>query len=187
MIPGRVRRGLKARLVGGARRLLGAFLYLWVLLSLFALHESIVLAKYEIDYRGYGLILFNAWLLAKVMLVVDDLDLGGHWFEHRPLIVGILSKAVLLALVLIGAYTAERLLAGLWEGKTIHESIPRIGGGSIADIVSVGAILSVALIPFFAFKAIESVLGAGSLRSLLLARRSETGSRANAGKPNEMG
>jgi hypothetical protein len=60
---------------------------------------------------------------------------------------------------------------GWWQGKTIVESIPQIGGGSIAGIVSVGAILSVALIPFFALRALEQALGPGVLR-LLLARRS---------------
>ena len=52
-------------------------------LTLFALHESIVLAKHEIDYRGYGMALVNAWVLAKVMLVADDLNLGSRWFENR--------------------------------------------------------------------------------------------------------
>jgi hypothetical protein len=164
-------RGLGRRIVGGARRLAGIFLYLWVVLTLFALHESIVLAKHEIDYRGYGMAVINAWVLAKVMLVAEDLNLGSRWFEHHRLIYRILSRSVLFALVFMGVHTAERLAMGWWQGKTIVESIPQIGGGSIAGIVSVGAILSVALIPFFALRALEQALGPGVLR-LLLARRS---------------
>jgi len=182
MTPGRIRHGLKERAVGGARRLLGAFLYLWVLLTIFSLHESVVLAKHDIAFSGYGLALFNAWVLAKVMLIVDDLELGGHWFDQRALIWGIVRKAGLLALVLIGAYTVERLLVGLWKGNTVLESLPRIGGGSLADFLSVGVILFVALMPFFAFKRIDRALGRGTLRSLLLARRSEIGSRTSSGK-----
>ena len=169
----RERFGLTHRLIGGARRLLGVFLYLWILLTLFAVHESIVLAKRDIDYRGYWLALINAWILAKVMLVAEDLDLGGRWFQHRPVICQILSRAGVLALVFMAAHTVESVLIGLWHRRTIFESIPRIGGGSIADVLSVAVLLTVALIPFFAFRAIDQALGVGTLRSLLFARRSD--------------
>src|SRR5262249_31243140 len=100
---------------------------LWILLTLFAVHESIVLAKRDIDYRGYALALINAWILAKVMLVAEDLDLGGRWFQHRPLIWQILSRAGILALVFMAAPIVESVLIGLWHRRTIFESIPRIG------------------------------------------------------------
>jgi hypothetical protein len=131
-------RGLTDRLVSGARRLAGVFLYLWAVLTLFALHESIVLAKHEIDYRGYGMALVNAWVLAKVMLVADDLNLGSRWFENRRLIYRILSRSALFALVFMGAHTIEDVVVGWWQGKTILESIPRLGRGSFADILSIG-------------------------------------------------
>ena len=164
--------GLTDRIVGGARRLAGIFLYLWVVLTLFALHESIVLAKHEIDYRGYGMALINAWVLAKVMLVADDLNLGSRWFENRRLIYRILSRSALFALVFMGAHTIEDLVVGWWQGKTVLESIPRIGRGSLAEILSIGVILSVALTPFFAFRALEQALGPGVVLRLLLASRS---------------
>jgi len=43
--------------------------------------------------------LVNAWVLAKVMLVADDLNLGSRWFENRRLIYRILSRSALFALV----------------------------------------------------------------------------------------
>jgi hypothetical protein len=165
--------GLTDRVVGGARRLAGVFVYLWVVLTLFALHESIVLAKHEIDYRGYGMALINAWVLAKVMLVADDLNLGSRWFENRRLIYRIVSRSALFALVFMAAHTVEDLVVGWWQGKTVLESIPRLGRGSFAEILSIGVILSVALTPFFAFRALEQALGAGVVLRLLLAPRSK--------------
>jgi len=176
----RARLGLKERVIGGARRLLWVFLYLWALLTLFALHESIVLAKHEVGdrgYRSYGLALVNAWVLAKVMLVSEELDLAGRWLGGAPLIYRILSRAGFLAVALMAAYAVEGVLLGLWQGKAIRESFPRIGGGSIADIVSVGVVLGVALVPFCAFRAIERALGPGVLRSTLLGRPSDPNSR----------
>ena len=77
------------------------FLYLWVLLGLFAIHESIVLAKHNIPYRPFGVALINAWILAKVMLIAEDLKLGEGWFGHRPPIYRILAKAVAFAIVFL--------------------------------------------------------------------------------------
>jgi hypothetical protein len=148
------------------------FLYLWVILALFGLHESIVLAKHEIDYRGYGMAFIHAWVLAKVMLVAEDLHLGSRWFEHRRPIYRILSRSAMFALVFMGTHIVEGIVVGWWRGNSVVESIPRIGGGSIAQILSVGVILSVALTPFFAFRALEQALGTGVLRVLLTPRSS---------------
>jgi hypothetical protein len=82
--------------------------------------------------------LVNAWVLAKVMLVADDLNLGSRWFENRRLIYRILSRSALFALVFMGAHTIEDVVVGWWQGKTILESIPRLGRGSFADILSIG-------------------------------------------------
>jgi len=169
----RASRGLTERVVGGARRFAAIFVYLWAVLTLFALHESIVLAKHEIDYRGYGLAFINAWVLAKVMMVADDLNLGSRWFENRRPIYRILSRSALFALVFMGAHTVENLVVGWWQGKTVLESIPRIGRGSFAEILSIGVIVTVALMPFLAFRALEQALGPGVVRRLLLAPRSK--------------
>jgi len=179
------RLSFKQRLLGGAKRLLGMFLYLWVLFVLFNLHESIVLAKYQISYGSYGLAFVNAWVLAKVMLIAEDLNLGSKWFQGQALIYWISSRAVLFAVVFMCVHVVEEVLIGLWQGKTIVESLPEVGGGSVAGILSVAVILSVALIPFSAFKAINRALGPGVLRSLLLAGRSEELSSRTRAQPPE--
>ena len=177
---------LKARFLREAKRLFGMFLYLWAVLALFTLHESIVLAKHQINYRPYGLAFINAWVLAKVMLIADDLNLGGDWFERRPLIYRISSRAALFAVVFLCVHAAEGILVGLWEGKTIAEIVPEVSGRSAAGILSAGVILSVALMPYFAFKAIDRALGTGVLRSLLLERRrGDSSSKAEAQEPEK--
>jgi hypothetical protein len=55
----------------------------------------------------------------------------------------------------------------LARGKTIAQSTPEFGGGSLGGIFSVALILTVALIPFFAFREIGRVLGADRLKSLI--------------------
>ena len=159
---GQPKRSLKERLMHEAKRLVGTFLYLWVLLGLFAIHESIILAKHNIPYRPFGVALINAWILAKVMLIAEDLKLGEGWFGHRPPIYRILAKAVAFAIVFLIVHFVESMLVGMWRGQTVSESLPKIGDGSTIALVSVAILLAFALIPFFAFKEADRALGSGS-------------------------
>jgi hypothetical protein len=165
------KRSLKDRLLHEAKRLVGIFLYLWVLLGLFAIHESIVLAKHNIPYRPFGVALINAWILAKVMLIAEDLKLGEGWFGHRPPIYRILAKAVAFAMLFLVVHFVENVLVGMWRGKTISESLPTVGDGSTIALISVAILLAFALIPFFAFKEADRALGGGVLRAVLLKGR----------------
>jgi hypothetical protein len=61
----------------------------------------------------------------------------------------------------------EEVLVEVFKGKTIDQSIPSIGGGSLSGVFFVGIILSVALIPFFAYREIGRVLGERELHSLI--------------------
>jgi hypothetical protein len=167
--PGHESRGqrVKKALVHEIRRFLMMFLYLYVLFGLFTIHEAIVLAQHHIPYTYYGFALINALILAKVMLVAEDLHLGRQ-FEKRPLIYPVLIKSALFALVFMIFRAVEELLKGWWEGKALAESLPVFGGGGIVGILSVAVILAFALVPFFAFVQISSLLGPGVLHALLV-------------------
>ena len=53
---------------------------------------------------------------------------------------------------------------------TMVQSIPGVGGGGLKGVFSVGLIMAVALIPFFAFREISRVVGASELLSLVFTR-----------------
>jgi hypothetical protein len=162
-------RRLKDRAVHEARRFVFIFLYLFILFGLFTIHEAIILEQHHIDYTYAGFALVNALILAKVMLVAEDLRLGRR-FEDRPLIYPVLFKSVLFAILFICFRVIENVLTGLWDGKTVLESLPGIGGGGIKGVVSVAIIETFALIPFFAFAEISRVLGAAALQTLIFRR-----------------
>jgi hypothetical protein len=163
------KRTLFARVVDEVKKFAGMALYLWVVFGLFVLHERIVLAERHIDYRFYGFAVVNAFVLAKVMLVAEDLGLGER-FKSRALVYPILYKSILFAIVFMCFYVVEEVLVGVIKGKTILASMPSIGGGSLDGIISVGVIVAVALIPFFAFREVGRAIGEQKLRALLLTR-----------------
>ena len=52
------------------------FLYLWVLFGLFVLNGTIILHQHGISFSSQGFAVISALVLAKVMLVAEDLKLG---------------------------------------------------------------------------------------------------------------
>ena len=163
-------RTFKERILHNFREFVAMFLYLWLLFALFTYHETIVLAKHHIDYKPLGLAFVNAFILAKVMLVAEELRIGTR-FRRRAAVFPVLHKSLVFAIIFICFNIAEEIAIGLWKGKTVAESIPKIGGGSPFGLVIASLIFTVALIPFFAFRELSRVLGKGVLETLLLKGR----------------
>jgi hypothetical protein len=176
------KRSLKEWFIHEAKRLFFIFVYLFVFLSLFSIYESIILAKHNITYRPYGFALINAWLLAKVILIAEDLHLGDWFFKDRPLIYPILFKSFVFAVVLICFFMAEKAIVGVWKGKAIAESVAGFGGGGLIGVVSVGAIMFVVMIPFFVYREISHVIGQSELRSLIFTSRTKIGKLQSKGQ-----
>ncbi|AWN43619.1 hypothetical protein [Methylobacterium durans] len=149
-----------------AKRILGIFAYLWVVFGLLILHEHIVLSRHGVGYGFYGLAFLNAWILAKIMLVGESLDVL-PLFRGRPLAYPIVTRSCVFAALLVCAYSLEEMAVALWRGKTLAESVPALGGGGIGGVASVTLIMAVALIPYFAFRELGRVLGRERLRTLL--------------------
>ncbi|TXL76751.1 hypothetical protein FHP25_11200 [Vineibacter terrae] len=159
-------RTLKARAIDEVRRFVILFIYLWILFGLFVLNERIVLQQRQIDFAAHGFAVINALVLAKVMLVAEDLNLG-HWLDRRPLIYPILQDSLLFALLFIGFHVVEHVIIGLFKGEALKASVPYIGGGGWAGVLCVAVIFFFALMPYFALRNINRALGPGRLGALL--------------------
>ena len=134
---------LKERAVHELREFLAMFLYLWVFFALLVIHESVIRAQEHQDYQAHGFALLNALILAKVLLIGEDLHLGSR-FRDKPLLYSIFYKCFEFTIFFIGVHILERVIVGVWRGSTIAQSFPTIGGGSLNGILSLGATLFVA-------------------------------------------
>ncbi|MGE3528127.1 MAG: DUF4339 domain-containing protein [Methyloceanibacter sp.] len=165
--PAQPKRSLKLRLLEELRKFLVIVAYLWVVFLVFFVHEWLVLAGNNIGFRFYGLATLNALVLGKIMLIAENLRFTKR-FDDRPLIVPIAFKSGVFAVLLLAAYIVEEIVVGLFHGKTVAESFPVIGGGGPVALLSVAAIMAVALAPFFAFREIARVVGEAEFRMLML-------------------
>ena len=121
---------LKAKALREFVRFATMFAYLWVMFLLLQLHQYVILAQRHIPFEQYGVGFINALVLAKVMLVADDLRLGEWRGRQRlPLIYPVLLRSALFALVFIVFDVIEKMLLGMVRGKSLGDSIESFGGG----------------------------------------------------------
>ncbi len=144
--------------------------YLFVVFSLFVVYKSVILAEHHISFALHGFALLNALALAKVMLVAQELRLGEQ-LRDAPLIYPALLKALVFTTVLAGFKIAEDAMVGMLHGKTFHESLAALGGGSWSAILCFSVMLFVVLIPFFGFTELRRVFGAERLMQVFFGPR----------------
>ena len=140
-----------------------------VLFALSAIHKSIILAEEHINYQAHVFAFINALVMAKLMLIGEDLHLGSE-LRDKSLLYSILYKSLVFSVFIIGFHVLEAMLVGVFRGSTFSQGIPTTGSESLQGLLSHGAIVFVAIIPFFAFREIGRVIGQRELWSLLLNR-----------------
>jgi len=148
------------------------FGYLWLLLSVYALHNSIVLSDWRL-VSHLGPAMLKALVFTKFVLIGEHLKLGSR-FEGMPLIWPILVKAALFSALLIGF--------DFLEVVTVHAIWPNAaskGGDGGLEFTSIRVILSfaflafIALIPFFGIMELTKVIGEQQIHELFFRRHAK--------------
>lgn len=161
---------LKERGLDEMRRFLVMFVYLYVVFGLFVLNESLVLSERNLSFAPQGFALINAAVMAKVMLIAEHFRIGRR-FDHLPLIWPVAYKAGLFALVFMLFHAVERIGLGMVAGNSFAASMPHIGGVTWEGKLTVWAIMTISLLPFFALREIGQILGEGKLWRLMFHAR----------------
>ena len=142
-------------------------IYIWVLLSVFALHREIILRSYHINYTGkFGFAFVNAVILAKFMWLGEILH-AGKKAARNTLLYSTLRNAALFALILKICHFLEEVLVGVWHGRSFAASFSEAVADP-RDIFATTLLVFVVLIPFFFAKGLIEVLGKDEIKRLLL-------------------
>jgi hypothetical protein len=162
--------GMKEKLVHEARNLLTYFVYLSVFFIVFRLYTRLVLAEYQIDYFAYGLTVLKSLALAKVIITGEMLKLG-EGFAGRPLIVPTVYKSMVFSGFALAFEIIEHLILGWFHGKNPAEVLSELLEHGWPHFLAMALVVSVAFLPFFAFRELGAVLGEGKLQELFFKRR----------------
>ncbi len=161
-------RRLKEKAAHTTKRMLGIALYLWVLLSLFALHKALLLKRDDTLFH-VGFSFLNALALAKVIFIGQELRIGDK-LREKPLVYPIVFKSAVFAALLFMFRLLEETVVGWRHGRSFYETIslePALGGGALPGVAIVCVIIFVALLPFFAYLEFQEAIGSDVLRAML--------------------
>ena len=166
------KRSWKERIVREVTNLAVVLVYLWVFLSVFELHEAIVLSEHDIPYNyaeGLVLAFVNAWILAKFVVIGEGLHIGHRW-HRKPLWQSILLKSMVFGVILMGCHLAEESVSRMWHAKSFAAGFPVLNIKSIVDGSTLTLIIVVVLVPFFTAREFRRILGKDVLQAALLRR-----------------
>jgi hypothetical protein len=161
--------GLKVFVLSRAAHFFIVFGYLWLLLSVYALHNSIVLA----DWRLIGHLapaMLKALVFTKFLLIGEHLHLGGG-FEQKPLIWPILIKAGLFSALLIGFDVLEVYIVDTIWPNAGSKGSEVIALPDFRAAVSFACMAFIALIPFFGIRELSKAIGEERMRDLFFRSR----------------
>jgi hypothetical protein len=162
----------KERIVRELKSVAVVLLYLWVFLTVFQLHQAIVLSEHNIPYdyaEGLVLAFVNAWILAKFVVIGEYLRIGHRW-HSRPLWQSILLKSMIFGMILMGCHLVEESLSRMWRAKSFAAGFPVLNAKAVIDGLTLTLILIIVLFPFFAAREFRRILGKDVLQAALLRR-----------------
>ncbi len=151
------------------------FLYLAAFFIVLRTYTRLILDEYQINFAVYGLTLLKALALAKVILTGETLGLGRR-FRESPLIVPTIWNTLVFSVFALAFELVEHFILGWIRGKGPAEVVAEILDKGWPHILASTLVIFVAFLPFFAFRALERVLGEGKLKELFFKpRRKEEG------------
>ena len=153
------------QLVADIKTFGGFCAYLWAVFILLTVHAVVGSAQSGVGLSFFVLTTINAFLLMRLMPLVDRHSFFRN-LAHKSLSYSIIYKTLIFVTGLVLVYAVEMGLLGF---AGIGDGFLSLGGG-LGGMFAWWLILSVALLPYFAFREIEATIGADMMRKLLLGR-----------------
>jgi len=163
---------LKDRALDELRHYVVITLYLWLLFAVFSLYKRMILQENGISVWGQTFAIVNALIFGKVILIAQALHLEAGLRKY-PRIWIVLGNSFLFMVVLIVFHIIEDAIKAWFQGEPLATGVHDFGGGTLAGFLTLGAIMFVALVPFFGIQEVAHAVGAGALRDLFLTGRAQ--------------
>ncbi len=144
--------------------------YLFVCFGALIFYKASILHGEGIEFTVFGLAIVKALILGKFLLLLEALKIGEDKKHARSALANILTKSLLFSLLLFAMTVVEELIVGHIHGRTSHEILREIVGGTWQQAAAVAILLFLILIPFFGYQEIAARLGKGKLSKLLTER-----------------
>jgi len=133
--------------------------YLFICFAALAAFKAAILRANGISFAPWAFAAIKALVCAKFLLVGRMFGLGDGLAKKYPLIVSTLYRSLVFLVVLAILTVIEELLLGRIHGESVVDSLDKIAGGTLWQVLATSFIIFLILIPWFAFCALGEVIG----------------------------
>jgi hypothetical protein len=173
--------GLKQKITNQLEELAQIFLFLAFFFCAVATYRMLLLNEFHVSYFDYGAALINALVIAKVILIGEDLHLGKK-HEAKPLLISALYKAFLFGLLVFGFHIVEEVIKRLVHGKNMAGAFHDV---RIDDLLARSVVVFCTFIPLFLFLELRRSVGEDRFRDLLVRTGATAKSDLSSRQANE--
>jgi hypothetical protein len=145
--------------------------YLFICFLILELYRSSVLSEQNVHSLTLGIAFFKALILGKFILIGDAAKVGTR-VSARTIWHRIAWKALMYWLTLILLTLIEEIIVGWVHKHGAAESVIHFFDRPAIQYVAPSLVMLMILIPLIAFAELNRALGAGVLRSVLMAEDS---------------
>jgi hypothetical protein len=161
--------GLLAKVWKELKSFFWIFLYLFIVFGFYTLSDDIVHRQEGIGFAAHGFAAINAAVFGKIMLIAEQMEFGRQ-LRRAPLAYIIAWQSFLFTLLLIASHFLEHAIVGYYRHSSPDITLD-LGGGGWVGLGIVTLMVFFALVPFFAYRNLATVIGPDLFHALLFKRR----------------
>jgi hypothetical protein len=142
--------------------------YFAVWIGVLMVLKVLILAEYQIEFKGLSLVLIGALILAKVVLVLEHVPLGS-WTRKQPAWVDVLLRTALYSVGVFVVLVLEKAYEGRHEHGGFGPSLMSVfQRADVAHVWANAIALCGALLVYNCLDVVKRHLGAGEIARLFL-------------------
>jgi hypothetical protein len=145
--------------------------YLFVCFAALSAYKAAILRAYGVSFAPWAFAAVKALICAKFLLVGRMFGLGDGLAAKYPLAFSTLYRSLVFFVVLALLTVIEELLVGRLHGEAVADSLAKIAGGTLWQVLATSFIMLLILIPWVAFRALGEVIGDETLIRLFFEPR----------------
>jgi len=143
-------------------------LYFAVWLGVLIVIKKLILAEYDIEFKGFTVALVGSLVLAKVVLISEYVSLGS-WIRNRPALMEVIMRTLFYTLGVFVVLVVEKSFEGRHEyGGFIPSMIAKFQTVEGFHVWANVICISGALLVYNIFSALKKIFGEGRLLQALL-------------------
>lgn len=156
---------IRRKLLHEGKYFLGLSAYLYVCFGCVLIYTSAVLRDHGISYIPYGLAALKALIVAKFLLIGNELRFGNLFARTSP-IYAIGAISIVYLFFLISLLIAEEIVSSYLSGNSVGDAVAVITVDWVQILTKI-LLMWLILLPIVTLQKINTILGSGILSELL--------------------